>query len=139
MGIGQSLAFWVVGAFFSMFFIPVLNGSNQAIWQAKVAPDVQGRVFATRRLIAQITGPLAMLTAGPLVDRLLEPAMQAGGDWAAIFGWLVGVGPGAGMGLLFVITSVIGALAALLGYKVPAVRNIETLLPDYVPVAKPAA
>jgi len=43
------------------------------------------------------------------------------------------------MGLLFVITSVIGALAALLGYTVPAVRNIETILPAYVAVAKQEA
>ena len=139
LGIGQSLNVWLVGAFFTMFFMPVLNGSNQAIWQAKVAPDVQGRVFATRRLIAQITAPLAMLTAGPLADRLFEPAMQVGSRWAHLFGWLVGVGPGAGMGLLFVITSLIGALAALLGYTIPAVRNIETILPDYAPVAKPEA
>ena len=139
LGIGRTLSFWLVGAFFTMFFIPVLNGSNQAIWQAKVAPDVQGRVFATRRLIAQITAPLAMLTAGPLVDRLFEPAMQAGSRWAGLFGWLVGVGPGAGMGLLFVITSLIGAFAALLGYTIPAVRNIETILPDYAPVAQSEA
>ena len=139
LGIGQTLSFWLVGAFFTMFFIPVLNGSNQAIWQAKVAPDVQGRVFATRRLIAQITGPLAMLTAGPLADQLFEPAMQAGSRWAGLFGWLVGVGPGAGMGLLFVITSLIGAFAALLGYTIPAVRNIETILPDYAPVAQSEA
>lgn len=136
LGIGQTLTFWLVGAFFTMFFIPLLNGANQAIWQAKVAPDVQGRVFATRRLIAQITGPLAMLTAGPLADRLFEPAMRVGGTWSSTFGWLVGVGPGAGMGLLFVVTSVIGALAALSGYAVPAVRHIEAILPDYVPVAQ---
>jgi len=136
LGMGQRLSFWIAGAFFGMFFIPVLNGSNLAIWQAKVAPDVQGRVFATRRLIAQITAPVAMLTAGPLVDRLFEPAMRSGGAWVSTFGWLVGVGPGAGMGLLFVITSVIGALAALSGYAIPAVRNIETILPDYAPIAQ---
>ena len=139
LGIGQTLPLWLVGAFFTMFFIPVLNGSNQAIWQAKVAPDVQGRVFATRRLIAQITGPLAMLTAGPLADRLFEPALRTAGVWTALFGWLVGVGPGAGIGLLFVLTSLIGALAALSGYAIPAVRNIETILPDYAPIAEPEA
>lgn len=138
LGVGQTLTLWLVGGFFTLFFIPILNGSNQAIWQAKVPPDVQGRVFGTRRLIAQIAGPLAMLSAGPLADYLFEPAMQVGSRWANLFGWLVGVGPGAGMGLLFVITSLIGAIAALLGYTIPAVRNIETILPDYAPVAKPA-
>ena len=91
----------------------------------------------TRRLIAQITGPLAMLTAGPLADRLFEPAMRVGGAWSGTFGWLVGIGPGAGMGLLFVFTSVIGALAVLTGYAIPAIRQIETILPDYAPVPQP--
>jgi len=139
MGLGHTLPFWLVGGFFSMFFIPILNGSNQAIWQSKVAPDVQGRVFATRRLIAQVTAPLAMLTAGPLADRVFGPAMQPDGLLAPVFGWLVGVGPGAGIGLIMVITGGLGALAALSGYAVPAVRHLETILPDYVGVAKPAA
>ncbi|MEZ4864633.1 MAG: MFS transporter [Caldilineaceae bacterium] len=136
LGLGQGPVAWIIGAFFIMFFIPILNGSNQAIWQAKVAPDVQGRVFATRRLIAQITGPLAMLSAGPLADRLFEPAMQSGGALAGVFGWLVGTGAGAGIGLLFVLTGLLGAFGALSGYAIPAVRNIDVILPDYAPVAK---
>ena len=132
MGLGPTLPFWIVGAFFTMFFIPILNGSNQAIWQSKVAPDVQGRVFATRRLIAQITAPLAMLSAGPLADRIFGPALQPGGALVPIFGWLVGVGPGSGIGLILVLTGVLGAFGALSGYAVPAIRNIETILPDYV-------
>ena len=135
LGIGRGLGLWVVGAFFAMFFIPIMNGSNQALWQAKVAPDVQGRVFATRRLLAQITFPLAMLLAGPLADNLFEPAMQAEGSLLYRgFGWLVGTGPGTGIDIIFVVTGVIGAVAALCGYLVPAVREIETLLPDYEPV-----
>lgn len=136
IGVGRTLPFWIIGGFFSMFFIPILNGSNQAIWQSKVAPDVQGRVFATRRLIAQITAPLAMLSAGPLADRVFGPALQPGGALVPFFGWLVGVGPGAGIGLILVLTGVLGALGALCGYAVPAVRNIETILPDYVGVPK---
>ena len=40
---------------------------------------------------------------------------------------------------LVFITSFIGAFAALLGYTIPAVRNIETILPDYAPVAQSEA
>lgn len=138
LGIGESLPIWLIGAFFTMFFIPILNGSNQAIWQSKVAPDVQGRVFATRRLIAQITAPLAMLSAGPLADRFFGPAMESGGALVPYFGWLVGVGAGAGIGLILVIAGLLGALAAICGYLIPAVREIETRLPDYAPVAKAA-
>lgn len=137
LGVGQSLPVWLVGAFFLMFFIPIMNGSNQAIWQAKVAADVQGRVFAARRLIAQITGPLAMILAGPLADRIFEPALQPGGTLVPIFGPLVGVGPGAGIGLIFVLTGVIGAFVPLLGYGLPAIRDIDTLLPDAVNQPEP--
>ncbi|MBE0690861.1 MAG: MFS transporter [Anaerolineae bacterium] len=132
LGLPSGLWVWMVGAFLMTFFIPLINGSNQAIWQAKVAPDVQGRVFAARRMIAQLTIPIAFLAAGPLADQILEPAMMPGGALADAFGGLVGVGPGAGMGLMFVIMGVLGALVGLGGYLFPAVRDAEKLLPDHV-------
>lgn len=132
LGWARSLPFWIAGAFAEMFFMQILNASNQAIWQAKVDPDVQGRVFAVRRLIAQIAAPLSMVLGGFLADGLFEPAMQPGGAWANTFGWLVGTGPGAGMGLLLVVSGLLTALVALSGYLFPAIRNAETLLPDHV-------
>ena len=131
MGIGQSLPVWAAAAFCSMFVLPFINGSNQSIWQSKVAPDLQGRVFATRRLIGQISGPLGMLIGGPLADRVFEPAMRAGGSLAPVFGPLVGVGPGAGMGLILVLVGLLGTLAGFVGYAVPAIRNAESILPDH--------
>lgn len=131
MGIGQSIFIWAAASFMGQFLIPILNGSNQAIWQAKVAPDVQGRVFAVRRLIAQITAPLATAVAGPLADNVFEPAMHPDGVLAPIFGWLVGTGTGAGMGLMFVITGLIGMVVGFGGYLFPAIRNAEDLLPDH--------
>ncbi|GAB4476678.1 MAG: MFS transporter [Anaerolineae bacterium] len=143
LGLGRGVVLWSVGAFFATFFIPLINGANQAIWQAKVPPDVQGRVFAIRRLIAQITAPLAMLIAGPLADRVFEPAMLPGGALAVLFGGLVGMGRGAGMGLLFLLTGVLGILIGLAGYLFPAVRDAEDILPDHEgeimqPAARPA-
>ncbi len=131
LGLGQGIGLWAAGAFFMAFFIPIINGSNQAIWQSKVAPDVQGRVFAVRRLIAQVTAPVAMLLAGPLADQIFEPAMALGGKLQAPFGWMVGSGPGAGMGLMFLITAIMGFSAALAGYLFPIIRNVEDLLPDH--------
>ncbi|MBP6789519.1 MAG: hypothetical protein KA170_18165, partial [Candidatus Promineofilum sp.] len=69
--------------------------------------------------------------AGPLADRVFEPAMQGGGAVAALFGPLVGTGPGAGMGLMVALSGVFGAAVGLVGYLVPAVRNVEQILPDF--------
>src|SRR5262249_37723761 len=54
-------------AAFSVFFSnPFIDGCSQAIWQTKVPADVQGRVFAARRMVAFSSIPLAYLCAGPL-------------------------------------------------------------------------
>jgi MFS family permease len=139
IGVGRSIPVWAIGAFLAMFFMPLINGSSQAIWQAKVAPDIQGKVFATRRLIAQISAPVAMILGGRLADVVFEPAMAAGGAFARFFQPLVGSGPGSGMGLLFVFAGILGAAAALSGYLIPAVRQIETRLPDHDAHIEPAA
>ncbi len=131
MGLGRSLPFWAAASFCHAFFIPIINASNQAIWQSKVAPDLQGRVFSIRRLIAWFVNPLSMLIAGPLADQVLEPAMQSQTPLARIFGGLVGTGPGSGMALMFIAGGALAVLVSIGGYLTPAVRNAETLLPDH--------
>lgn len=131
MGLGRGLPVWALAMFIGGLLIPIINGSNQAIWQAKVAPDVQGRVFASRRLIAWITQPLSPLIGGLLADFVLEPAMLAGGSTTSAFSWLVGAGPGSGMALLMVLTGVLATAVGLGAYLFPAVRNAEEILPDH--------
>lgn len=131
MGMGQSLPVWLVAGFMTMVFISVLNAHNQALWMAKVAPEVQGRVFATRRLIAQLLGPAAALAAGPLADKVFEPAMATGGSLAGLFGGLVGTGPGAGMGLMHLLFGLTGTAIALAAFSFRAIREADTLLPDH--------
>jgi MFS family permease len=131
MGLGQVIPVWIAASLMGMFFVPLINGSNQAIWQAKVAPDVQGRVFSIRRLIAAATAPLAALVAIPISDNFLGPAMMEGGALANTFDRVVGVGPGAGISLMYVFAGLAIAAIALLGYAVPFIRNVEDILPDH--------
>ncbi len=131
MGLGNSLPVWAIASFCGAFFIPIINGSNQAIWQAKVAPDLQGRVFSIRRLIAWFVNPAAMLIAGPLADRVFEPAMQTNSGLSQMFSGLVGTGPGAGMSLIFIFSGLMAMMVGIGGYFIPIIRNAETLLPDH--------
>jgi hypothetical protein len=126
----------MIGAFITMVFIPTSNGSNQAIWQAKVPPEVQGRVFATRALIATMSSPIGMAIAGPLADQVMTPAMAPGGALTGVFGWLVGTGPGAGIGLLFVFLGIIATLLTLTGYAFKSVRDVEKDIPDHDAIKK---
>ncbi len=74
-----------------------------------------------------------MLLAGPLADRLFEPAMMPAGALAPLFGGIIGTAPGAGIRLIFVITGFLVMLVGALGYAVPIVRDIESILPDHEP------
>ena len=132
-GISASLTVMAVAGFLLMLVLPVINGSSQAIWQSKVAPDVQGRVFAVRRMIAWSIIPIAYVLAGPLNDKIFKPLLVEGGTLAnTIVGEIVGVGPSRGTGLLFIVIGLLSALVALSGYLSPRVRNVEDELPDVI-------
>lgn len=124
---------WILGiAVFLVFFcMPITNACSQAIWQSKTAPDVQGRVFAVRRMIAWISLPLAYLSAGPLADQVFEPLMAEGGLLAGSVGRVIGVGVGRGIGLIYIILGGFLLLASLVAFLYPRLRNVEIELPDF--------
>jgi len=131
-GVRPSLVLVAASAFALMAMVPVANTSSQVLWQLKVPPAMQGRVFAIRRMISQAISPIAILASGPLADRVFEPLMAEGGALAGSVGSVIGVGPGRGVGLMFIVTGLLTALLGVVGYLAPRVRNIETELPDYV-------
>jgi MFS family permease len=131
MGMTSAFIPWMIIAFLSSTLTPLVNSSNQAIWQAKVPPDIQGRVFSSRRLIAWLVSPISLLVAGPMADRLFEPGMQNGRLLNAAFGWLVGTGPGAGMALQFIFSGLFALVVGLGSYLFPTIKNAEDILPDH--------
>ena len=132
LGISPLIPVMAVAGFFLMFTMPIINGSSQAIWQSKVDPDVQGRVFSVRRMIAWSMTPLAYIVAGPLADRVFKPLLMEGGALADSIGQLIGVGPGRGTGFMFIVVGALSIVVAALGYLNPHVRNVEDELPDVI-------
>lgn len=133
LGLNFGLPLWITVMLLGGLSMPLINSSNQAIWQAKVAPDLQGRVFSARRLIAWFANPITPIIGGTLVDFVLEPAMRTASPLSNSFGWLVGTGPGTGMGLLQIICGLGMAAVGIAGYLFTSVRNVDEILPDYVP------
>jgi MFS transporter, DHA3 family, macrolide efflux protein len=130
--LGQDLPVWMAAAFCSTLFIPFISGAAQAIWQVKVPPDVQGRVFSVKDTLQQAVMPAGFAAGGLLADYLFEPAMQPGGMLTGSLSALVGSGPGAGIAVMFLVTCAAGTLLCLGGYLSEAVRNVENDLPDAV-------
>jgi hypothetical protein len=63
---GLSGALYLTAAmnFVLLSLIPIMNSHSQTIWQTQVPRELQGRVFAVRRVIAQFSAPVGLLLAG---------------------------------------------------------------------------
>jgi DHA3 family macrolide efflux protein-like MFS transporter len=131
IGAGRGVAMWGAGAFLTMLFVPMANGSSHSIWQTKIPPHLQGRVFSARIVIGQVGGAIALPLAGILADRVFEPLMLGTSAMSRVFVPLVGRGPGAGMALMFFVFGLLGGLTAAAAYLYRPIREVETILPDY--------
>jgi MFS family permease len=130
-GLGRGLAAWIPIAVLASMTFPVSQSASNAIWQSKVAPDIQGRVFSARRLIAWLTDPIMPVVAGAMADYVTEPAMATGGAFASTFGGLVGTDPGSGMAMQYVFSGIGYVGIVIIAWFIPRIRNVERELPDH--------
>lgn len=133
VGLDNSVVLLSVAAFFFFFGVPIINGCSQTIWLRKVAPEIQGRVFAVRSMIAFSSLPLAYLIAGPLGD-LFEFLLSSESPLASSVGQLIGVEPGRGIGLLFIVMGVFTVVGTAAAYQCPRLRLVEKELPDAIAI-----
>ena len=129
-GLQPSILLLGFASFFFFLCQPIVDGCSQTLFQNKVEPGVQGRVFAISGVIAGITAPLADVVAGPLADNVFEPWMAVHGPLAGSVGKLIGVGPGRGIALIFITFGFLSLLTAVVGYLIPRIRKIDIELPD---------
>jgi len=126
LGVGRNLLVWRIGAFLTALLLPMGNWASRAIWQSKIPSQLQGRVFSVRIPIGQIGGAIRIPVARVLADRACKPLMSGTSPLAQVLVPLVGRGPGAEMGLMFVL---FGAA----GFAYRPIREIERVLPDIDP------
>jgi MFS family permease len=116
---------------------PIVNGTAQVLQQRKVPSAMQGRVFATSRMLSWMSIPLAYLLSGPLADHIFEPIMAQDGAFAGNIGQIIGVGDGRGIALMFIIGGLLTLLGTLAAYVYTPMRNVERDLPDVMPSDPP--
>ncbi len=133
MGLDDSVYLVTAAVFLLMATVAIVNGTSQALWQTKVPPELQGRVFSVRRMVAQMAVPVTYLSAGPLADQVFEPWLAVGGGLAESVGAVIGTGPGRGIAFMFVVMGLGTVMLAVVAYVYPSIRNIEDELPDMIP------
>lgn len=142
LALGQTPLVWMLAHFAATLAIPLFYSSSNAIWYAKVPPELQGRVLAADQMIGVGVGAIAPLIAGPLADRIFEPAMQSNNVLSATFSPLFGSAEGSGIALMYAISALLMALVGMGGYCFGSLREVEQRLPDHaliVAAEEPAA
>jgi MFS transporter, DHA3 family, macrolide efflux protein len=129
-GLYPSVFLFAVAAFLFFLGLSFINSSAQVIFQKKVAPEIQGRIFSLNSAICGSCLPLAYLVAGPLADRIFEPLMIVNGPLAGTIGQLIGTGPGRGIGLMFIVLGILTMLMTIVAYQYAPLRLVEDELPD---------
>jgi DHA3 family macrolide efflux protein-like MFS transporter len=123
--------FSLCASFFPMMIAtPIVNACSQAIWQRKTPGDVQGKVFAIRRMFAWFMTPVAFGVAGPLADKVFEPNHHPAAWVRAAFLGLLRDEPGAGLRSMFVVSGILTLVGAAVIFALPRFRHIEDELPD---------
>jgi MFS family permease len=133
IGWRESVIMIALARFAVLIGSPIVNGTAHVLQQRKVPADMQGRVFATSRMLSWMSIPLAYLLSGPLADSLFEPALAQNGILAGSIGQIIGVGDGRGMALMFIIGGLLTLLGTLAAFLYAPMRNIERELPDVTP------
>ncbi|MDK1019483.1 MAG: hypothetical protein QGD89_08790, partial [Actinomycetota bacterium] len=123
------VSFWV-----AMFVLPLIGAFSQAIWMAKVEPDVQGRVFAVRMAVSQAAVPLSLLAVGPLADRVLVPLMTGSSSLGLWLQGVFGSGVTHAYGLFFVGVGISVVTLSGFAWLVGPIRHLERDIPDAVSV-----
>ncbi len=123
-GFGQTLRTWFPAQFCSSLNFPLLGSSEKALWMESTTPEIQGRIFAANSFVLQVVSAIATLIAGPLAEHIFEPAVRS-----STVAWVVrplfGTEPGAGIALLYVLTSLALILVGVGGFYLPALRRAD--------------
>jgi MFS transporter, DHA3 family, macrolide efflux protein len=124
-GLYPSSLLITIAIFGGMLSFSLVNGISEVLFISHVPIEVQGRVFGFQGTITASSLPIAYLVTGPLTDWVFEPLMAKNGALASTVGQIIGVGPGRGMGLLFIVLGTLQILITLYAYNYRPMRKLD--------------
>ncbi|MFY1698434.1 amino acid adenylation domain-containing protein [Solwaraspora sp. WMMA2101] len=132
-GLRPSLLVIGAGAFGMYCALGLVNGIYNTIIQIKVPARFHGRVFALNQMVAWSTMPLGWGVIAPLATAVLEPLLMPDGALATSVGAVIGVGPGRGIALLYVVFGLCIGLTAVVSLRTRVLSRFDDEVPDAPP------
>lgn len=115
-----------IGMFIWMSLVPFVEATEQTIIQKVVPPERQGRVFGFAQSVEQAASPLTAFLIGPITQFIFIPFMTTGKGVELIGDWF-GVGVGRGIGLVFILSGLIGLIITLFAMRSKSYKLLSKL------------
>jgi amino acid adenylation domain-containing protein len=132
IGLRGSVAAIGLGFFGTAAALTLIQSIYTTIVQVKVAQRFHGRVYALMTALTWSTLPIGWALT-PVAVHTLEPLLRPGGALAGTVGAVLGVGPGRGIGLFFVLLAGAMTVITLIAMRLPAYARFDDDVPDAEP------
>jgi len=124
-GSSANIVFIIVAGFLFFCTLPFINTSLEVLIRKNVDNSIQGRVLSIVSLISQLGMIIAFSIAGILADKVFNPLFMNDGILASTIGRVLGIGPGRGIGFMFVLSGIMVIIIAFIVSENRIIKSLE--------------
>lgn len=125
MGLFTTVVLIIIFGFLFFSTLPFVNTSLEVLIRRNVDNERQGRIWSMVYAISQVGYILAFGSAGFLADHLFNPLFYPDGALVQTVGRIIGIGPGRGIGFLFILSGLVVSILALIIGRVKKIRTLD--------------
>ena len=125
LGTSTNIYVLILAGFLFLGSLPFVNTSADVLVRRNIPNEKQGRVWGIIGILSQVGFIIAYSTAGVLADKVFNPMLEEGGALANSIGSFIGVGPGRGIGLLFIIAGLLVVVVALITSRIQSIKALD--------------
>lgn len=120
-GLTRSPIIWCVSNIGTYVTAVIMNVNLTTVMRERVPVKMQGRVTSAQDTLKNCTIPLGLFLGGILADYVFEPFMKNENILSGIFG----IGHGAGIAMIFVISGLSGMIISLIRLTKPVYKELD--------------
>ncbi|WP_240321284.1 MFS transporter [Paenibacillus sp. O199] len=125
LGFSTNIFIIIFAGFLFLASLPFINMSADVLVRNNISNEKQGRVWGIIGILSQLGFIVSYSLAGFLADRVFNPLLVEGGALASTVGSYIGVGPGRGIALLFIIAGVFVIVIAVITSQLKSIKGLE--------------